>query len=67
MNRGQYQLAQLRDELRMAVNKVPQGIQNGSVQATRAWLERRNGAMKVLKKPNATETELRSALSSIQQ
>jgi hypothetical protein len=66
MNRGQYQLAQLRDELRMAVNKVPQGIQNASVQATRAWLERRNGALKVLKKPNATETELRSALSSIQ-
>jgi hypothetical protein len=67
MKYEQHQVARLREELRVAVNKVPQGIQNGSVQATRAWLERRNGALKVLKKPNATETELRSALSSIQQ
>lgn len=66
MRREQYQLAQLREELRLAVNKVPHAVQNGSVQTTRAWLERRTGAMKVLNKPNATETELRSALSSIQ-
>lgn len=56
----------LRSRLSVAVNKVPERIVNGSIQQTRHWVELRDRAVKILKKPNATETELRSALSSIE-
>lgn len=66
MSSQQYTMHMLREELRIAVNKVPERVRNGSIQTTRDWVERRNKAVKVLNKPNSTETELRSALSSIQ-
>jgi len=55
----------LRRQLREAMNKVPERINSGSIQETRAWLRTRSDAEKVLKKSNATVAQLMSALSSV--
>lgn len=55
-----------RKKLEEQINKVPHHIQNGSIQATRAWMKQRDAAAKLIKKPNATVTQLMAALQSIQ-
>jgi hypothetical protein len=55
-----------RRKLEEQINKVPPHIQAGSIQATRAWMKQRDEAAKLLKKPNATVTQLISAIQSIQ-
>ena len=60
------QLNKLRQELAVKINKVPYRIQNGSIDATRAWMANRKQALKTLNKKSATTAELASALSSIE-
>lgn len=55
-----------RKKLEEQINKVPDHIRNGSVQATRSWMKQRDAAAKLMKKPNATVAQLMSALQSIQ-
>lgn len=55
-----------RRKLEDAINKVPPRIANGSIQATRNWVRNRDQAVKLLKKPGATVTQLMTALDSIQ-
>lgn len=58
-------LALLRKQLGEQINKVPESVRNGSIQTTRSWVAQRNEAQKLLKKPNATATQLMSAINSI--
>jgi hypothetical protein len=55
-----------RRKLEEQINKVPQHIQNASIQATRSWMRQRDAAAKLLKKPNVTVAQLISAIQSIQ-
>lgn len=55
----------LRQRLREQVNKVPQSIASGSIQATRQWVKQREAAVKVLNNPRSTATQLLSAIESI--
>lgn len=55
----------LRQRLQRAVNRVPERVQNGSVQATREWMDRREEAVRLLKK-NPTATQLLSMLGSLE-
>lgn len=55
-----------RKKLEERINKVPERVQNGSVQATREWMKKRDAALKILKKPGSTVPQLMAALSSIE-
>lgn len=55
-----------RKKLEEAINKVPPRIANGSIQATRNWARDRDQAVKLLKKPGATVTQLMSAIQSLE-
>ena len=55
-----------RKRLEEQINKVPEHVQNGSVQTTREWMKRREAAVKVLKKPGSTVAQLMAAISSIE-
>lgn len=66
MNEQLTETAKLRAELQIQINKVPQRIQQGSINATRAWMAARQHAIKVLKKKSASSSDLQSALNSIQ-
>lgn len=55
-----------RKKLEERINKVPERIANGSIQATREWVKRRDAALKVLKKPGSTVTQLMAAIASIE-
>lgn len=56
----------LKDELRIKINKVPPRIVNGGVMATRAWMEARAKAEKLLKKRGVTSSELISTISTLE-
>lgn len=55
-----------RKRLEEAINTVPERVRNGSVQATRSWMAQREQAAKLLKKRNASVSELISAIGSLQ-
>lgn len=55
-----------RKKLEEAINKVPPRIASGSIQATRNWARDRDQAVKLLKKPGATVTQLMSAIQSLE-
>ena len=55
-----------RRKVESAINKVPDRIRNGSIQATREWMKRRDEAAKLLKKPGATVSQLMSALTNLE-
>lgn len=55
-----------RKKLEERINKVPERIANGSIQATRDWVKKRDAAMKLMKKPGATVPQLMAAISSIE-
>jgi len=55
-----------RKRLEEQINKVPERIRNGSIQATREWMKQRDAAAKLIKKPGATLTQLMAALGTIQ-
>ena len=66
MSYEQEQAQRLRDELSQRMNKVPDRVKNGSVQAVREWVGRREEAAKLLKKRGATVTEYISAISRLE-
>lgn len=55
-----------RNKLAERINKVPERVQNGSIQATREWMKRRDEAAKLLKKPGVSVSQLISAISSLE-
>ncbi len=55
-----------RKKLEAVINKVPPRIANGSIQATRDWVRNRDQAVKLLKKPGATVTQLMSAIQTLE-
>lgn len=55
-----------RKRLEEAINKVPERVRNGGIQATRSWMAQREQAVKLLKKRNASVGELISAIGSLQ-
>lgn len=63
---NQHQREIFRTKLEDRINKVPDRIKNGSVQATREWIKRRDEAQKLLKKPSATLSQLMSAITSLE-
>jgi len=55
-----------RKRLEEKINKVPERIRNGSIQDTRHWMKQRDAAIKIMKKPNVTVTQLMTALQMIE-
>ncbi len=55
----------LREELLKLCNKPPESVINGSVQATRSWMSKRQAAVKLVTKQGVTAGELLSAISSM--
>ena len=55
-----------RKKLEAVINKVPPRIANGSIQATRDWVRNRDQAVKLLKKPGATVTQLMPAIQTLE-
>ena len=55
-----------RKKLEGVINKVPERVRNGSIQATREWVKRRDEAAKLLKKPGATVSQLMSAITNLE-
>jgi len=67
MSYEQDQVERIRDRLRQAINTVPQRVTSGSVQDTRAWLEVRAEAEKMLKKKAASVAQLLAMISRVEQ
>lgn len=65
MSYDQEQIERLRGELLDAMNKVPDYVKNGSVQAVRNWMNAREDAGKLLKKRGATTSQYISAINSL--
>ena len=59
-------IEQLRQQLREAVKRVPARINGASIQAVREYKESYKKAVKLIDKKGAKETELRSALVTVQ-
>jgi hypothetical protein len=55
-----------RARLREVMNKVPDKIASGSIQATREWLRLRAQAEKLVKNPRATATQLLGMIGQLQ-
>lgn len=55
----------LKDQLMRACNTVPERVRNGSIQTTRQWLDARQAAVKLVKKPGVTAHELLGALNTV--
>lgn len=66
MSYEQEQTERQRERLREIINKVPDKVANGSIQATREWLRIRAQAEKLLKNPRATATQLMGMVSQLQ-
>jgi hypothetical protein len=64
--RDEPEIERLRERLKDKMRSPPQRIINGSIQATRAWVDARKRAEKILNKSNATSTQLLSAISSLE-
>lgn len=64
-NREEQEIARLKEKLREVINKVPLRIQHGGVMETRAWVEMRKKAEKLLK-GKATASQLISMISALQ-
>lgn len=59
-------LQRLQEQLRALCNKPPERVINGSIQATRLWMSRREAAWKLLNKRTVTAHELMSAISALE-
>lgn len=59
------QIERLRQELQAKLNKVPDHVRDGSVQAVRHWMSLREDAAKVAKKKNVSASELMGAISRL--
>ena len=55
-----------RKKLEERINKVPDRVRNGSIQATREWMKRRDEAVKLVKKPGTTVAQFISAISNLE-
>lgn len=67
MSYEQDQVERVRDRLRQAINKVPARVINGSVQDTRAWIEVRAEAEKMLKKRSASVPQILAMISRVEE
>lgn len=54
-------------KLSKLVNKVPESVKSGSVQATRNWMEHQSKGRKVLAKKTSSRQDLQSAISQLEQ
>lgn len=52
-------------QIERAANLVPLDVANGSIQRTRQWLEARDKALKLTKKPGVTAAQLLGALYTL--
>lgn len=66
MSYDQDQIDTFRENLKEAMNKVPERVRNGGVQETRAWLEMRQDAEKLLKKRSVGVAELLGMITRLQ-
>lgn len=60
------QMQRLQQELREKMNRVPDHVRNGSVQAVRNWMRLREDATKIAKKKGVTAAELAGAISRLE-
>jgi len=67
MSYEQDQSDRIRDRLRKAINTVPKRVTNGNVQDTRAWLEVRAEAEKMLNKKAASVPQLLAMISRVEE
>lgn len=60
------QLERIKEKLEQQINKVPDRVRNGSVQATREWMRDRDEAVKMLRKTNVGAPALLAMISRLQ-
>lgn len=65
MSYAEEQLERARSQLKEILNKVPERVRNGGVQETRAWLEMRQDAEKMLKRRGVGAAELLGMISRL--
>jgi hypothetical protein len=61
----QEQLENFKEQLRQAINKVPQRVVNGGVMETREWLDKRKVAERLLKSRNPTTSQLMGMINQL--
>lgn len=66
MSYEQQQIQRLRQELQAKLNKVPDRVRNGSVQAVQNWMRLREESAKTFKKKGVTAAELMGAISRLE-
>ena len=67
MSYEQDQAERIRERLRATINKVPARVTNGSIQDTRAWLDLRKEAEKVLKSRSSSVPQLLAMISRLEE
>lgn len=67
MSYEQDQVERIRDRLRQQINKVPPRVMNGSIQDTRAWLDLRKEAEKLVKSRSASTPQLLAMISRLEE
>jgi hypothetical protein len=55
----------IRKQIQEQLNKIPDAVQNGSVQQVIRWRERCNEALRVLNNSRASQHQLEQALRSL--
>ena len=60
------QLERIKERLEQQIDKVPERVTNGSVQATRSWLKDREDAKKMLKRSGVGSSELLGMIERLQ-
>lgn len=65
MSYEQDQLDMFKQQLRDAINKVPERVINGGVMETREWLDKRKVAERLLKSRNPTVSQLMGMISQV--
>ncbi len=66
MNDDKEVIETYKSRLRERMNKVPQRVNNGGIETTRTWMEARKRAEKLLKRRDATATQLISAIGELE-
>jgi hypothetical protein len=66
MNDDKEVIETYRRRLQERMNKVPERVNNGGIETTRNWMEARKRAEKLLKRRDATATQLISSISALE-
>ncbi len=66
MNDDKEVIETYKSRLRERMNKVTQRVNNGGIETTRTWMEARKRAEKLLKRRDATATQLISAIGELE-